>query len=199
VPLSLPDGYIDLPAGKLANVVTCLETLERPELRPEQPNVSWALTRTIDPDLQWYRALFKRVGEPYLWFSRLALTDDALAHVVRDSRVEIYVVRRNGEEAGFLELDFRVDGECEIVFFGVVEDAIGYGAGRWLMNRAIERAWSHPIRRLWLHTCSLDHPDATPFYLRSGFRPYKRQIEVYDDPRMRGLLSKEAAPHVPLV
>lgn len=127
------------------------------------------------------------------------MTDEQLGAVVRDPRVEVYAVRESGEEAGLLELDFRTPGECELVFFGLLQPYIGKGAGRWLMTRAIELAWSHSIDRFWLHTCSLDHPAAFEFYRRSGFIAYKREIEIADDPRLTGVLSRDAAPNVPLI
>jgi GNAT superfamily N-acetyltransferase len=164
---------------------------------PAHPEVS--LERLNDTHVDRYRALFRRVGERYLWFSRLALSDAELAAILRDDRVEAHALRHNGEDAGILELDFRMDGECELAFFGIVESLVGSGVGRWLMNRAIERAFTRPIRRFHLHTCSLDHPNALRFYIRSGFRPYKRQIEICDDPRANGLLSPTAAPEVPIV
>lgn len=61
---------------------------------------------------------------------------------------------------------------------------IDSGAGRWLMNRALELAWSHPVDRVWVHTCTFDHPSAPAFYQRSGFRAFRRQIEIADDPRI---------------
>ena len=103
------------------------------------------------------------------------------------------------QEAGLLELDFRTPHECELSFFGLTLPLLGTGAGRWLMNRAIERAWSRPIRRFWVHTCTFDHQDALAFYLRSGFRPFRLEIEYADDPRVTGLLPRSAAPHVPLI
>jgi hypothetical protein len=67
------------------------------------------------------------------------------------------------------------------------------------MNRAIERAWSKPISRLWVHTCTLDHPDALAFYLRSGFRAYARRVEVADDPRLLNLAPRTVAAHIPII
>jgi GNAT superfamily N-acetyltransferase len=84
-------------------------------------------------------------------------------------------------------------------FFGLTPNLFGQGIGRWLMNRALERAWARPIQRFWTHTCTLDHPDALAFYLRSGFKPIGRRVEVADDPRRAGLLPRSAAPHVPLI
>ena len=197
--MRLADGYVDLPAGKLANIQISLEMFAPPELRAEPPECGFALERLNATQLDRYRALFRRVGEPYLWFSRLALSVAELTAILGDKRVEAYALRHNGTDAGILELDFRTPHECELTFFGVVEALVGSGAGRWLMNRAMERAWSQPISRMWVHTCSLDHPKAVPFYIRSGFRPFKRQIELCDDPRTTGLLSPNAAPDVPIL
>jgi GNAT superfamily N-acetyltransferase len=197
--MQLSDGYIDLPPGKIANVVTCLEMLERPQPRPDPPDIECTFEHVADPDVSWYRALFRRVGEPYLWFSRLTLTDEQLIREIRDAGTEIYAVRCRGRDEGLLELAFDVPEECELRFFGLTQQLVGTGAGRWLMNRAVERAWSRPIRRFHVHTCNLDHPNALGFYIRSGFRPYKRQIEIADDPRITGVLGLGAAAHVPLI
>lgn len=197
--MQLADGYTDLPPGKLANVVTCLEMFEPPERREGNASCAFVLDRIGAAQVDRYRTLFRRIGTPYLWFSRLALDDAALRAVLADPRVEAYALRSHESDEGMLEIDFRADAEAEIVFFGVSERLVGTGAGRWLMNRALDLAWAHPIRRLWLHTCSFDHPSAVPFYMRSGFRPFKRQIEYYDDPRLTGLLPRDAAPNIPLI
>lgn len=197
--MQLADGYTDLPPGKLANVVTCLEMFEPPERREGNASCAFVLDRIGAAQVDRYRTLFRRIGTPYLWFSRLALDDAALRAALADPRVEAYALRSHESDEGMLEIDFRADAEAEIVFFGVSERLVGTGAGRWLMNRALDLAWAHPIRRLWLHTCSFDHPSAVPFYMRSGFRPFKRQIEYYDDPRLTGLLPRDAAPNIPLI
>lgn len=195
--MPLADGYTEIPPGKIANVATYLEMRARPALLPERP-VALRLERWEAP-LDAYRDLFKRVGAPYLWFSRLVMPDEQLASILRDGAVEIYAVRDGEHAAGIVELDFRRPRECELVFFGLLQPYIGSGAGRWLMNRAIEIAWSHPIDRFWVHTCSLDHPSALDFYRRSGFVPFKREIEVADDPRLTGVLARDCAPQVPII
>jgi hypothetical protein len=67
-----------------------------------------------------------------------------------------------------------------------------------LINEAIERAFAQPIARLFVHICTFDHPKAPNFYKRAGFTPYKMAIEVFDDPRLTGLVSPESAPRVPI-
>ena len=166
--------------------------------RPQREAARWSLRRVDDPDLAWYRELYARVGGPYLWASRLALGDERLGALLSDEAVEVYVFRDGARDEGLLELDFRVPGECEIVYFGVTAEYVGTGAGRFLMNRALEIAWAQPIRRFWLHTCTLDHPKAVAFYERSGFRAFKREIEIFDDPRALGHLPRDVAPGVPL-
>lgn len=197
---ALENGYIDVASGKLPNIETRLEMLTRAEPRSEPDGVSFTLERMTSPvGIARYVALFRSIGEPWLWCSRLAMPAERLRSILDDPNDEVYVLRDVGKDVGLLELDFREPGECEITFFGIVPPLIGRGAGRWLMNRAIELAWRRPIRRFWLHTCSLDHPNALDFYIRSGFIPYERKIEILDDPRITGLVPRYAAPHVPIL
>lgn len=164
-----------------------------------EPNAGFTLVRLTAPDLGGYRRLCRLVGEDWIWVSLLELDDDAVRAILADPSVEVYALRDGTGDIGLLQLDFRVAGECELVFSGVVNDAIGKGTGRFLMNEAIARAWSRPIERFWLHTCTFDHPAAIAFYRRSGFRPYALMVEVHDDPRLTGLLPRTAAPHIPLL
>ncbi len=196
--IETPDGTFDVPARKIANVVTHLEMIELP-LIPSDPAGAWTLRRAEAPDLDWYRDLFRRVGEEWLWFSRARMPDAELSAILGSPLVEVYALEHAGHGEGMLELDFREAGHCEIAFFGVTAKLIGSGAGRWLMNRALELAWSRPIARLWLHTCTHDHPGAVAFYQRSGFRAFRRQIEIEDDPRLDGTTPREAAQHVPVI
>jgi ribosomal protein S18 acetylase RimI-like enzyme len=194
----LPDGYSDIPAGKIAAVVTHLEMTVRPAPRSD-PAGAWTLRRVDAPALDWYRDLYCRVGRPWLWISRIRMPDAELAAIIQSPQMEIYALVPEGCDEGLLEMDFREPGQCEIVSFGVTEKLVGTGAGRWLMNRALEIAWSHPVTRAWLHTCSFDHPSALAFYQRSGFRPFRRQVEVVNDPRLDGTVPRGAARHVPVI
>lgn len=194
----LPDGYSDIPTGKIAAVVTHLEMTAPPQRRNDPPG-AWTLREVDAPTLPWYRDLFRRVGEEWLWTSRVRLNDAELAAIIQAPGIEIYALVVDGRDEGLLELDFRDPGQCELVYFGVTTGLIGTGAARFLMNRALEHAWSRDVRRVWVHTCTLDHPSAVAFYQRSGFIPFRRQIEVADDPRLDGTLSRTAVKHVPVI
>jgi GNAT superfamily N-acetyltransferase len=127
------------------------------------------------------------------------MADAELAAIIRSPMVEVHALVHEERDEGLLELDFREAGHCELAFFGVTADLIGTGAGRWLMNRALELAWSRQVSRVWVHTCTLDHPSALAFYQRSGFRAFRRQIEIADDPRLDGTAPRGVAKHVPII
>jgi GNAT superfamily N-acetyltransferase len=195
----LENGFYDVPPGRLATVVTHLEMRAPATLRPRAAPEGVTLEHIGMPDVAWYRDLFNRVGgQDWLWFSRLKLPDEALAAVVGNPLVDICALVRDGQAEGLLELDFRQTGACELAFFGVTDALIGTGAGRFLMNEAITRAWAKPITRFHVHTCTLDHPGALGFYVRSGFTPIRQQIEIDDDPRISGAFPRNAGPHVPV-
>jgi len=187
-----------VPPGMIATVVTSLEMRERP--RPRMlPSSPFRLVRWKEPSPDRYRALFRRVGAPWMWFSRLVMTDDELTVLIHDAAVEIYAVEdRRGIEIGLLELDFRAPGEAEIAFLGFVPELAGKGHGDWLMTQTLTMGWRKDVARMWVHTCTLDHPAALGCYRRHGFVPFERAIETFADPRLAGVLPRETAPHVPL-
>ncbi|MCK0209660.1 GNAT family N-acetyltransferase [Starkeya koreensis] len=198
------DGYTALPPGKNATVVTFLEMRAPPVPLAERAEEGFRLRHVTKPDTEWYRTLFRAIGEDWLWFSRARMDDAALAAIIADPQVEIYVLEREGaggseRDLGLVELDFRQPGEAELAFFGVVPALVGVGAGRFMINRANERAWSRGISRFFVHTCTNDHPGALGFYRKAGFVPVAQSIEVVDDPRLTGALPRGAAPHIPIV
>ena len=205
----LPLGYSPLKPGAIVNVVTCLEMRSPPAARPARPgDVDFDL-QPWHPSLPEFRDLFRRVGQDWLWYSRLIMADEKLRAIIDHADVDLYRLSEHGEVLGLLELDFRDPGQCELYFFGLVPQAIGKGAGRYLVDRGIALAWNRgpddkgvgkaPIQRLWVHTCTFDHPSALGFYQKAGFKPYAFMVEVAEDPRLTGHLPREAAPHVPLL
>jgi GNAT superfamily N-acetyltransferase len=188
-------GLVDVPRGHVAAVVTYLEMNARPEPPPipESP-LRLERWRSVDPDR--YRALFRRVGAKWLWFSRLAMDDRELMAKTADVHAAI---DETGDEVGILELDFRTPGESLIRFLGLAPELAGRGHGRWLFAQTLALAWREDVAVVRVHTCSLDHPAALPSYLRAGFRPVRRAFESFPDPRLSGLLPRDAAPQIPLL
>lgn len=191
--------FLDVPDGKIAAVVTHLQMFERPAPRNVRP-VAAQLVEHPKPDPDWYRDLFMRVGgRDWMWFSRLGLKDGDLSAILQRDDVLVFSVRVDGRDEGLLELDFRTAQACELGYFGLTRALVGTGTGRWLMEQALDIAWARPIRRFHVHTCTLDSPQALPFYMRSGFTAYKRQIEIADDPRKIGVLPSDCAPQEPVI
>ena len=185
---------MDLPPGKIAAIATYLE-LRAPRVNGAGP-FEGRLERITD-DLPRYRSLYARIGEPWLWFTRVLLTDDALRRIIAHPAVEALALVGEGGDAALVELDFRREGECELVFFGLVPESCGRGLGTRLLQEAVRRAFARPVSRIWLHTCTLDHPAAMPLYLKADFKPYRRAVEIADDPRLAGHLPATAAPGFP--
>ena len=184
---------------QIATIVTSLEMRERPRPAPIPP-APLRLVPWKAPTPEAYRTLFRRVGEPWLWFSRLVMSDAELTAIIHDPAVAIYAVTDpRGVEVGLLELDFRALPDCELSFLGLVPGLTGKGLGQWLMAQAKSLAWRKEVTRFWVHSCTLDSPGALGFYRKAGFVPYKREVETFADPRLIGVLSRDAAPHVPLL
>ena len=197
IPLDL-DGYTDLPPGKIANVVTYLERKVSETAVPPRPH-DLPIRHVERPSVAWYRDLYRRIGEDWLWFSRAVMPDDALAAILDDPATMVLALEQGGRATGLAELSFAKPGEVEIVMFGVVPEATGTGAARALMDAALAETIRPGVDRVWLHTCTFDHPAAVPFYLGRGFRAFKFAIEVSDDPRLTGHLPRDAARQIPLI
>lgn len=193
----LSDGYHDVPAGKLAMVVTYLEMRE-PQFRNAVLPSGLAF-EAINPDVETYRDLFARVGQDWLWFGRKLLSDEALATILADPAVHVFTLLKEGRAEALLELDFREERACELAYFGVTPALLGTGAGAYLMDRAVALAFDAPIEHFHVHTCTIDGPAALDFYLRSGFVAVGRKIEIADDPRIAHGYDRSLAPHVPLI
>ena len=197
--LDVPNDFYELPKGKLANVVTCLEMLGAPDRKLAELPGDATLVRFTGGDLESFRQLFRAVGSNLMWFSRLIMADEKLKSILGNPLIESYALMRDGRALGLLELNFTDTPHCELAFFGLVPEAIGGGLGRGLMDESIRRAWARPIQRYWVHTCTFDAPQALPFYMRSGFTPYTRMVEIHDDPRLQGKLPLSATPQAPVI
>ena len=188
-------ALIEVPPGHVGTVVTYLEMRERPRPRP-LPSSPLRMKAWPDVTPAEYRVLFERVGGRWLWFSRLRMDDATL----RANICELHaVVDRAGVEVGMVELDFSGPGECLIRFLGLVPELAGKGHGAWLFAQTLMLAWRKGVARVHVNTCSLDHPAALPSYLKAGFSPYRRAFESFPDPRLLGLLPRDAAPQIPLI
>jgi GNAT superfamily N-acetyltransferase len=176
---------------KIADTVTYLEMFERPPPRnTAPPHGKLALMRAENCTASFYRHLYETVGTPWVWFERRLMSDTVLAAELAKPTTEIFVLYVSGVPAGFFELDAAEPRETLLSYFGLIPEFIGRRLGPFLLNAAIEQAWSRPIERFWVHTCTFDHPRALPLYQRAGFVVYARREASFDDPRESGLLPR---------
>jgi GNAT superfamily N-acetyltransferase len=147
----------------------------RPILPRRYENGKVALFKTTLPPVHYYRYLYQTVGNAHTWIERTKMSDQQLQSIIHHPDVDIYVLYIEGSPAGYFELDGREANQLELAYFGLVPEHIGFGLGAFLLNTAIQTAWSKPIQRLWVHTNTLDHPRALPNYQRFGFVPYAQE------------------------
>ena len=162
--------------GSRRAVRTYLEMTDRAQLSAaDAPDGGVTVERLAVCPPALYRRLYADVGREYLWLDRLGWTDDEIADHLADPRIEVWLLREGDEPAGYFELKRHEDGAVEIAYFGLLPHAVGRGLGKFLLTRAVERAWDLGATRVWLHTSSLDHSSALPNYLARGFSVWKQE------------------------
>ncbi len=129
-----------------------------------------------------YRALYDQVGRKWHWVNRRHLNDQQLAVIVHHPATETHVLSRDGANIGFVELNFKLSPQVEIVFVGLVEEEIGQGFGYAMIREALRIIQARNPTRVIIQTCTLDHPTALPLYQRIGFKAYDRKwAAIIDD------------------
>jgi GNAT superfamily N-acetyltransferase len=188
------------PRKKLKLVTTTMELREPQHRATALPlGTKVALLRAETPTVSFYRYLYNTIGGPAFWCERRRLDDDAIAALIADPEIEIYVLYVGGVPAGFAEFDLRREDEIELAHFGLVPEFLGPGLADYLLGWAVEEAWRRGPRRLWLHTTNFDHPTVLAAYQKAGFLAVRQETRRIDDPRATGILPKDIkVPHAAL-
>ncbi len=165
-------------------VVTYLEMLAPPAAptRPDLPSPEIAVVWARRPTIDYYRFLYDAVGRVWAWTDRKRLNDSELGAIIEDPRVEVHVLFDDGVPIGYAELDARHATDIELAYFGVVPERIHRRLGPFFLRWIVAYAWEKQPKRLWLNTCSVDHPRALPLYQEVGFVPYRREERLVEDP-----------------
>ena len=141
---------------------------------------SVTIDRLVQPSVPAYLELYNGVGQDFAWTDRNRMDPDELLNLIQHPQNVIHRLRVAGRTAGFSELDLRDPGNVELVYFGLFPDFIGQGLGKFFLTWTLQFAWASKPRRVWVHTCDLDHPAALPNYLRAGFEVF--HTEQIDQP-----------------
>lgn len=155
-----------------------LEMTSPAALRAKEDAQGLQLRECEIKQFQFNRFLYELVGEAWSWTDRLSWSDEQWRSWVEDDNLRMWVAYYKGSPAGYFELQRQGGGVVEIAYFGLAAGFIGRGFGGYLLSRAIESAWAwQGTTRVWVHTCSLDHPGALQNYEARGMEVYKVETD----------------------
>ena len=143
----------------------------------KKPAINLNLNKVDPPDFQLNKFFYKEIGKKHKWVDRLEWSDRNWSDYLNSSNVKTYVLKQNEDLMGFFEQIFYKDKlECEIAYFGILEEYIGKKFGGHLLSEAIKKSFYTGSKRVWVHTCSLDHKHALKNYLSRGMKIFKSEI-----------------------
>jgi len=127
----------------------------------------------LSPFNRW---LYDQVGDDWQWFDKRSWTDDDWRNYAEAGTLRTWVGYMDGTPAGYYELEKQENDSIQIAYFGLLKPFIARGLGGYLLTHAITSAWAWGARRVWVHTCTLDHPNALKNYLARGMKVYKQEL-----------------------
>jgi GNAT superfamily N-acetyltransferase len=160
-----------------------LEMTAPGELRPKRSErADLALVQIDVPTPELNRFFYSAIGGGWYWLDRLPWTYAQWMKYLDRPELETWIFYVAGLPAGYFELEMQAGGDVEVAYFGLLPRYTGKGLGGHLLTAAVERAWQRGARRVWLHTCSMDHLAALAHYQARGFRLYREETEDEDLP-----------------
>ena len=142
----------------------------------KKPGSNYSLNQVFPKDFQLNKFFYKQIGKNYQWFDRLVWTDKNWIEYVSSPNLFTFVLKNNEEIAGFFELIYHKDKlETEIAYFGLLKEYFGKKLGGYMLSEAIKKSFSFNVKRVWVHTCSLDHKNAIKNYLSRGMKIYSTE------------------------
>ena len=135
------------------------------------------LEKVNPPNFQLNKFFYKEIGKKHSWTDRLVWDEKKWIDYLEDSRVNTYILKHNNDFIGYFEQIFDKNNlDCEIAYFGILEEYIGKKLGGYLLSEAIKISFNIGSKRIWVHTCSLDHKNALQNYLSRGMKVFKSEI-----------------------
>jgi len=162
---------------------TYLEMNSPADLRPARSSTTpLNLIRAEIPCPELNRFLYAAVGSRWYWYAHLSWDYARWLSYVDRPEIETWIAYVSGTPAGYFELERQDGGNVELAHFGLLPRFIGQGFGGVLLTAAVNRAWEIGANRVWVHTCTLDHPQALSNYQARGFRVYLIEEAIEDLP-----------------
>ena len=141
-----------------------------------KPSKKYSINLVNPIDFQLNKFFYKNIGKKHRWIDRLVWTESKWIDYVSDKKVKTYVFKYNDELAGFFELIFHFEKkETEIAYFGLLEEYQNKKLGSYLLYETIIKSFDNHIKRVWVHTCTLDHKNALSNYIARGMKVFKTE------------------------
>ena len=152
--------------------INSLEELNETNILSEDYSI-----KIVEPrDFQLNKFFYKNVGKNHHWIDRLIWTDQQWSNYTSDNKVKTYILKNKEDLVGYFELISHKDKkEVEIAYLGLLEEYYNKKLGSYLLSSAIKNSFSDKIKRVWVHTCSLDHQNALNNYLSRGMKIFKKE------------------------
>ena len=142
----------------------------------KKPDDRYTIQKVFPNDFQLNKFFYKQVGRDYHWNDRLAWNDKKWTDYVNSPSVFTYILKNKDDLVGYFEQNIHIQKhECEIAYFGILEEFFGKGYGGYLLSEAIKFGFNLNVKRVWVHTCSLDHKNALKNYLSRGMKIFKTE------------------------
>ena len=142
-------------------------------VQKKKPNSEYFVEKVSINDFQLNKFFYKQIGQNHHWIDRLVWDDKKWINYVSNPNVFTFVLKNNENIAGFFELIYHKNKfEIEIAYFGLLKDFMGKKLGGYMLTEAIKISFFYKVKRVWVHTCSLDHKNALNNYLARGMKIY---------------------------
>ena len=143
-------------------------------VQENKPNENVILEKVDPPDFQLNKFFYKEIGKNHRWIDRLSWNDKNWINYINNSSVVTYILKNKEDLVGYFEQNFNNQKlECEIAYFGILEEYFGKKLGGYLLSEAIKKSFEKNSKRVWVHTCSLDHKHALSNYISRGMKIFQ--------------------------
>ena len=142
-----------------------------------KPSAKLTVSLIDSADFELNKFFYKEIGKEHRWIDRLTWNNNQWIKYVNDPKVRTFILREGDDLAGYYEQIFSEDkSECEIAYFGILKEYFGKKFGGYLLSDAIKKSFEFGAKRVWVHTCSLDHKHALKNYLSRGMKIFKSEV-----------------------
>tara|TARA_B100001057_G_scaffold100692_1_gene97631 strand:+ start:25 stop:528 length:504 start_codon:yes stop_codon:yes gene_type:complete len=154
-----------------------LEINSLTDLKDSKNSPEGYVVQLVQPsDFQLNKFFYKNIGKKHHWVDRLAWTEKQWTEYISNKKIKTYVLKKNEDLAGYFELIIHDDKkEVEIAYFGLLEEYQNKKLGSFLLSSAIKNSFFNKPKRVWVHTCSLDHKNALKNYISRGMKIFKKE------------------------